>query len=136
MPDISFKAQVLIPQKHIKWLTALPDSIASTSKLRDERLALKYLTSPVANKDTTKFLDDILRRCVTKKLHCFQADMYDEICASVDETMGVGEQWHEVKIQQTMKTVADRTGVRGLYGLKLCRDQSYMHNVHACMTGG
>ena len=100
----------------------------SVYKVRDERHAFKYLNYSVEHKVTIKFLDSIVGRCLTKKLHCTQSDMYDEIRASVDDVMNLDEEWHEVNLQQTMKTVADRAGSRALFSLTLCRDQAYLHN--------
>lgn len=129
VPDMSFKAQVLLPQEHIKWLTTQPESILSVYKVRDERHAFKYLSNSIEHNVTIKFLDNIVGRCLTKSLHRIQADMHDEIRASVDDTMGLDDEWHEVNLQQTMKTVADRTGSRALFGLPLCRDQTFLRNM-------
>lgn len=129
MPDISFRTQVLLPQEHIKWLITQPESKLSIYKVRDERHAIKYLNNSVEHKVTIKFLDNIVGRCLTKNLHCTQDDMHDEIRASIDDTISWNEEWHQVNLQQTMKTVADRTGSRALFGLMLCRDQAYLHSI-------
>ena len=129
VPDMSFKAHVLLPQEHIKWLTTQPESILSVYKVRDERHAFKYLSNSIDHKLTVKFLDNIVGRCLRKNLQRTQADMHDEIRDSVDDTMGLDDEWHEVNLQQAMKTVADRCGSRALFGLPLCRDQKFLHTV-------
>lgn len=43
--------------------------------------------------------------------------------------MGLDEEWQTVNLQQTTKMVANRTGNRALFGLTLCRDQGYLHNL-------
>ena len=136
MPDISFKAQVFLPQEHIKWLVTLPESVLSVHKVREEKHALRYLNNKSVNnsadaKVTVKFIDDIIGRCLTKQLYRIQADMYDEIRASVDEAMGTSEKWHEVNLGQTMETVAERTGSRALFGMTVCRNREYLHNMSA-----
>lgn len=129
MPDISFRTQVLLPQEHIERLITQPESKLSIYKVRDERHAIKYLNNSVEHKVTIKFLDNIVGRCLTQKFHCTQDDMHDEIRVSIDDTMSWNEEWHQVNLQQTMKTVADRTGSRALFGLTLCRDQAYLHSI-------
>lgn len=83
---------------------------------------MKYLNDSIEHKVTIKFLDHIVGRCLTKRLHYTQADMHDEICASVDEIMGLDGDWHDVKLKLLTKTVADRAGSRALFDLTLCRD--------------
>ena len=130
VPSISFKSPVLLPQEHIQWLVAQPESILSVRKVQEEKHALKYMNNSIEHKVTVKFLDNVVGRCLTKRLHCTQADMYDEIRASVDDTLGLDEDWHDVTLQKMTKMVADRAGSRTLFGLALCRDQAYLHNMN------
>ena len=129
MPSISFKSQLLLPQEHIQWLIAQPESILSVRKLQEEKHAVKYMNNSIEHSVTVKFLDNVVGRCLTKRLHCTQADMYDEIRASVDDVMGLDEDWHDVTLQKMTKMVADRAGSRTLFGFALCRDQVYLHNM-------
>ena len=126
---MSLHAHVLVPQEHIKWLITQPDSALSVYKARTERHAFNYLNNSIEHKATIKFVDDIVGRCLTKNLHRTQADMHDECRVSVDDMMGLEEGWHEMNLQQAMKTVADRIGSRALFGSMMCRDQGYLHNM-------
>jgi len=65
-----------------------------------------------------------------RNLDRIQADVYCELRTSVDDIFGMDtESWRELNIQQTMAKIADRTGIRAMFGLTLCRDQSYLRNL-------
>lgn len=119
----------MLPQQFIKWIVAQPDSVLNIFKVRKERNALGYLAIAEKQKATVAFLDRIVGRCLNKNLDQIQPDVHDEIRASVDETMGMEEQWHELNLHNTLKAIGDRTGARALFGSKLCRDEKFLRNL-------
>ena len=85
------------------------------------------MMSTVDHKETVAFIDKIVGRFLTPNLDNVQADVSDEMGASIDSAMGLDEDtWHEVNLMQTFKNIGDRTGVRALFGLVLCRDQHFL----------
>ena len=129
-PDFSFNPQVILPQEHTKWLAAQPESVLSSHKIRSEGAAVKYLGRSVeANKTTVKYIHGILGRFLTKNLDHIQADIQDEIRASVDAAIGLGEEWRPLKLGETVKSITDRTGCRILFGATLSRDKAFMHSL-------
>ena len=117
----------MLPHEHIKWLTTQPEAILSVWPVRTERRALGAMMSTVDHKETVAFIDKIVGRFLTPKLDNVQADVSDEMGASIDSAMGLDEDtWHEVNLMQTFKDIGDRTGVRALFGLVLCRDQHFL----------
>ncbi|KAF6232554.1 hypothetical protein HO173_009222 [Letharia columbiana] len=125
--DFSFQPQILLPQDYIKWLTTQSDTVLSVWPVRSKRRALGAMMSTVDHKTTIAFMDKIVGRFLTRNLDKVQADVSEEMGASVDCAMGMDEKnWHEVNLMQTFKDIGDRTGVRALFGLTLCRDQHFL----------
>lgn len=117
----------MLPHEYIKWLTTQPEAILSVWPVRTERRALGAMMSTVDHKETVAFIDKIVGRFLTPNLDNVQADVSDEMGASIDSAMGLDEDtWHEVNLMQTFKNIGDRTGVRALFGLVLCRDQHFL----------
>lgn len=120
----------MLPREYIKWITAQPETVLSIWPIRTKRRALGAMMSTVDHKTTVAFLDKIVGRFLTSNLGNVQADVSDEMGASVDAALGFDEQrWHEVNLMQTFKDIGDRTGVRALFGLELCRDQHFLRVV-------
>lgn len=117
----------MLPREYIKWLTAQPEAVLSIWPIRTKRRALGAMMSTVDHKTTIAFLDKIVGRFLTSNLGNVQVDVSDEMGASVDAALGFDEErWHEVNLMQTFKRIGDRTGVRALFGLELCRDQHFL----------
>ena len=117
----------MLPQECIKWLATQPDAVLSIWPIRSKRRALGAMMSTVDHKTTTAFLDNIIGRFLTSNLDNVQADISEEIGASVDSALGLDEvNWHAVNLMQTFKDIGDRSGVRALLGFRLCRDQFFL----------
>ena len=140
VPDPSFQPQVMLPQEHISWLIRQPDSTLSQWAVRKERNAITYLAISDNYKDTMHLIDKIINPYLQRKLNRIQANVFDEIRASVDDTMGLDEDsWHEVNLHETLQTIIDRTGSRAFFGLPLCRNKDYLFYVRRfvlCMGAG
>ena len=92
-PDFSFKPHVQLPREHLKWLTAQPESVLSSSTVRSEGVAFEYMgRNRKANKISLKFVHAILNRCLTKNLDRLHADILDEVRASIDAELGFGDE--------------------------------------------
>lgn len=117
----------MLPQQCIKWLATQPDAVLSIWPIRSKRRALGAMMSTVDHKTTIAFLDKIIGRFLTSNLGDVQADVSEEMGASVDSVLGLDEEnWHAVNLMQTFKDIGDRSGVRALFGLRLCRDQRFL----------
>ena len=130
MPDPSLQPQVILPQEHISWLIRQSDGVLSQSQVRKERNAIAYLSMGVDYKATMALIDKIINPCLQRKLNRVQANVFDEIRASVDNTFGLDEDsWHELKLHESLQTIIHRTGTRAFFGLPLCRNHDYLYNL-------
>lgn len=130
IPDPSFQPQIMLPQEHIKWITQQPDEKLSLWNVRNARNGIGYMGITVDHKSTIAFTEKIIGRCLTRNLDRVQADVYAEIQASVDDLFGMDtHSWRELHGHETLTQIADRTGTRAMFGLTLCRDRKYMHNL-------
>jgi hypothetical protein len=117
----------MLPQEDIKWLTTQPETVLSVWPVRSKRRALGAMITTVEHKSTIAFMDKIVGRFLTRNLGSVQADVADEIKAAVDSTLGHDvHTWHEVNLVQTFQTLGDRSGIRALFGLELCRDRHFV----------
>lgn len=117
----------MLPQEDIKWLTTQPETVLSVWPVRSKRRALGAMITTVEHKSTIAFMDKIVGRFLTRNLDSVQGDVADEIKASVDFTLGLDKHsWREVNLVQTFQTLGDRSGIRALFGLTLCRDQHFV----------
>ena len=130
MPDPSLQPQVILPQEHISWLIRQSDGVLSQSQVRKERNAIAYLSMGVDYKATMALIDKIINPCLQRKLNRVQANVFDEIRASVDDTFGLDEDsWHELNLHESLQTIINRTGTRAFFGLPLCRNHDYLYNL-------
>ena len=127
VPDTTFQPQVMLPQKHVKWLSTQPDSILSAEAARHERNGVGYLPTNLDPKSSLLFIDKIIGQSLSQSLDLIQPDMYDEIRHSVDNTMGTDvASWREIDLSEAMANIIDRTSNRVLFGLSLCRNEAYL----------
>ncbi len=130
MPDSSLQSQVILPQEHISWLIRQSDGVLSQSQVRKERNAIAYLSIGVDYKSTMALIDKIINPCLQRKLNRVQANVFDEIRASVDDTFGLDENsWHELRLHESLQTIINRTGTRAFFGLPLCRNHDYLYSL-------
>ncbi|KAK0516828.1 hypothetical protein JMJ35_001431 [Cladonia borealis] len=130
MPDPSLQSQVILPQEHISWLIRQSDGLLSQSQVRKERNAIAYLSMGVDYKATMALIDKIINPCLQRKLNRVQANVFDEIRVSVDDTFGLDETtWHELRLHESLQTIINRTGTRAFFGLPLCRNHNYLHSL-------
>lgn len=88
---------------------------------------MEAMIDSVDHKGIFAFMDKIVSRFLTRNLGTAQADVADEIAASVDDAMGLEtEAWRDVQLVDTFKEIGDRSGVRALFGFALCRDQHFL----------
>lgn len=117
----------MLPREHIKWLTTQPETVLSVWPVRSKRRALGAMITTVEHKSTVAFIDNIVGRFLTRNLGSIQADVADEIKTTVDSILGLHENaWHEVNLVQTFQKIGDRSGIRALFGLSLCRDEHFV----------
>lgn len=99
-----------------------------------------YLNLGADHMDTMAVIGKIINPCLQLKLNGIQIYTLDEICASVDDTMGLDEEsWHEINLYEALQTIVDRTHCRSFFGLPLCRNKSYLFKIRrfvSCMDNG
>lgn len=116
----------MLPQKYIKWLSTLPESVLSLEAVRIERNGINYLPIKSDLKASVMFIDKIIGQSLSQSLDLIQPDMYDEIRHTVDSTMGTDvASWREINLSEAMSTIIDGTGNRVLFGLSLSRNEAY-----------
>ncbi|KAB5557998.1 cytochrome P450 [Coniochaeta sp. 2T2.1] len=127
VPDTTLQELVMLPQKHVKWLSSQPESVLSLEAVRHERNGVKYLPTSLDPKSTLLFIDKIIGQSLSQSLDLIQSDMYDEIRHVVDATLGIdGSTWREVNLNEALSRIIEGTGNRVLFGLSLCRNATYL----------
>lgn len=105
----------------------LPDTVVSTSENQNENLGLAHvfpLTRPIPGE---KSVMTAIHTHVNRHTSRIQADVYDELKASIDREFGAdSSQWREVKITKAMASVIQSVGARIVFGLPMCRDQQWL----------
>ena len=101
---------------------------------------MRYLSLGADHMETMALIGKVINPCLQRKTNRIQINTYDEIRASVDDTMGLDEDsWHDINLHEALQTIIDRTQCRAFFGLPLCRNKDYLFNVRRfvnCMGTG
>ncbi|KAK3177937.1 hypothetical protein OEA41_000069 [Lepraria neglecta] len=63
------------------------------------------------------FIGKIINPCLQRKPNRIQINIFGEIRATVDDTMGLDEDsWHEINLHEALQTIVDRTQCRAFFG--------------------
>jgi len=127
----------MLPQEHIRWLMAQPETVLSRRDVQQEKFAARYII-PEIEKSLDALIVNVVRRDVTRFIGKSQADVFDELRQSVDATLGIDEVgWQRVCLFEAMQAIISRSTNRMVIGLPLCRDLNYLHssNIYSTLLG-
>ena len=125
----------MLPQEHISWLADQSDSVLSVKAIRKKGLALEWLLPTVTDPIHDLMSSYVIRRDLTRNLGKLQPDIFQEMRQGIEVTMGVNsEEWHEICLFHTMRTIINRVAYRVLYGLPLSQDADFGYAVERYKT--
>lgn len=118
--------QVILPNSQIRWLLEQPDSVLSQEKVNRQFLEAEY-TFLHANLVDVPVHPEVIQHQLTKKINTFADDIVEEVNVCLEETWGLDtEEWHEIKVYDTMLVLVTRLSIRVFMGLALCRDPDFL----------
>lgn len=133
LPDPCLQPLVMLPQEHVRWLTAQPDTSLSIRNVMNEKFAAGYLLQ--TREKVGALVVKVIRRDVTRNVGKSQAAVFDEIRANVDAAFGVDETgWRRVCLFEAMETIVSNSTNRMIVGLPLCHNTSYLRSLHIYST--
>lgn len=123
----SLQKEVMLPPEHIKWFSTQPDSTLSSTEIRKERHAVRYLHIGVEFDTTVFFLERFIGESLAKNLDKLQSPMVEEIWENTDKVFGVDEQeWKTLNVYNSMQDIILPTMSRVFFGLPLGRDPKFL----------
>ncbi|KAG6368107.1 hypothetical protein INS49_002307 [Diaporthe citri] len=123
-PNLTFKAEVMLPPSYMPWLLAQPDSVLSIHKVLLADVEFEY-TSPRSWKFVRPFHNEALNKM---NLDSMTGAMIEEISESVEEYFGsVPGKWTRVGVQASMSAILTRITNRVFMGKEVAHDQDYSY---------
>ncbi|KAG8163376.1 hypothetical protein KVR01_006673 [Diaporthe batatas] len=123
-PNLTFKAEVVLPPSYMTWLLAQPDSVMSIQKVLLADVEFEY-TSPRSWKFVRPFHVEALNKM---NLNLMTGDMVEEIAESIDEWFGnVPGEWKTVGVQASMSTTLTRITNRVFVGKEVAHNLDYFY---------
>ena len=111
--------QIILPPSKLQWLATQPESVMSVSQyfadiqldrgLGDKMILIDHLHEKVIRSDLTRALSWTMN------------PVADEVRAALQDLIGDGTEWKDVKLLDSMKTVFARTSSRVFAGLPLSK---------------
>ncbi|KAI7776840.1 hypothetical protein LA080_004371 [Diaporthe eres] len=121
-PNLTFKAEVMLPPSYISWLLAQPDSVLSIHKVLLADVEFEY-TSPRSWKFVRPFHNEALNKM---DLNSITGAMTEEISESVEDCFGnVPGRWTRVGVQASMSTILTRITNRVFVGKEVAHNSDY-----------
>ncbi|KAK4543416.1 hypothetical protein LTR36_005559 [Oleoguttula mirabilis] len=120
---VTWQAEVVLPPSQVRWLIEQPDTVLSIDRCLIKDLEFLY-TTPTAWSFNRPFHVEAINKL---RLEPLIPDMAEEVQASIDREWGLDtEEWKEVNIETTMRSVLVQITARIFVGLPLCRDKDYI----------
>lgn len=117
----------MLPPEHVKWFSTQSDSTLSSTEIRKERHAVRYLHIGVEFDATVFFLERFIGESLTKNLDKLQRPMVEEIRENTDKIFGVDEdEWKTLNVYNSMQDIILPTMSRVFFGLPLGRDPKFL----------
>lgn len=110
---------IALPLRNIKWLSTLPEGIASFYNAQQDRLALSFtvpaatLTDPAATK--------LLVKIMTRRSKSTVPDLCDEVRHACQENSCKGSDWQSLCLYPELLRISAATTNRMAVGLPLCK---------------
>ncbi|KAL8748837.1 MAG: hypothetical protein Q9184_007061, partial [Pyrenodesmia sp. 2 TL-2023] len=96
----------MLPPEHIKWFSTQSDSTLSSTEIRKERHAVRYLHIGVEFDATVFFLERFIGESLAKNLDKLQRPMVEEIRENTDKIFGVDEdEWKTLNVYNSMQDI-------------------------------
>lgn len=116
----------MLPKEHVRWLIAQPETVLSAWAVRLQRNGLRFMSIAVDFHSTTYFIEEIAGTFLRRNIDSVQHEIFDEIHASVDSTLGEDEsKWNDLDLHLFLFSTVTRTITRVFFGLPTCRDERY-----------
>lgn len=123
-PNLTFKAEVMLPASYMSWLLAQPDSVLSIHKVLLADVEFEY-TSPRSWKFVRPFHNEALNKM---NLNSMTGSMIEEMSQSVEEWFGkVPGEWTRVGVQASMSTILTRVTNRVFVGKEVAHNSNYFY---------
>ncbi|KAL8672928.1 MAG: hypothetical protein Q9168_002634 [Polycauliona sp. 1 TL-2023] len=123
----SLQKEVMLPPEHIKWFSNQPDSILSSTEIRKERHAVRYLDIGVEFDTTVFFLERFINESLTKNLDKLQEPMVEEIRRNTVEVFGTSDsEWKTLNVYGGMQNIVLPAMSRVFFGVPLSRDPKFL----------
>lgn len=112
-------AFIALPLRNVKWLSTLPESIASLHSAQQDRLALSFtvpaatLTDPAATK--------LLVKIMTRRSKSTVPDLWDEVRHACQGNVFKGSDWQSLCLYPELLRISAATTNRMAVGLPLCK---------------
>lgn len=117
----------MLPPEQIKWFSTQSDSVLSSTEIRKERHAVRYLHIGVEFDTTVFFLERFIGETLTKNLDKLQEPMVGEISEKTEEIFGVDEnEWKTLNVYNTLQDIILPAMSRVFFGLPLGRDTKFL----------
>ncbi|KAI4221182.1 MAG: hypothetical protein L6R36_007082 [Xanthoria steineri] len=123
----SLQKEVMLPPEHIKWFSNQPDSTLSSTEIRKERHAVRYLDIGVEFETSVFFLERFIGESLTKNLDKLQEPMLEEIRRNTVEIFGTDDAgWKTLNVYSSMQDIILPAMSRVFFGLPLGRDPKFL----------
>lgn len=123
-PNLTFKAEVMLPPSYMPWLLAQPDSVLSIQKVLLADVEFEY-TSPRSWNFVRPFHNEALNKI---NLNSITGAMIEEISESVEECFGnVPREWTRVGVQASLSTILTRVTNRVFVGKEVAHNSDYFY---------
>ena len=123
----SLQKEVMLPPEHIKWFSNQPNSTLSSTEIRKERHAVRYLDIAVDFDTTVFFLERFIGESLTKNLDKLQEPMVEETLRNIVQVLGTDDSaWKTINVYSSMQDVIFPAMSRVFFDLPLCRDPEFM----------
>lgn len=119
-----------MPPSQLKWLTEQPDHVLSTAAFHyDAQQGDFAFSHPRVLGDP--YHEHVLHKSLPRKVGALVADIGDELAHTFDHIWGTDtESWKEVDVHESIDRLVAPTVNRMLVGLPLCRDATYLSEMH------
>lgn len=127
----------MLPQEHIKWLVAQPETVLNPEVVRMDRQGIDYFPLSADSKTNLSAAHKIIAEGFNKNLDALQPEIYDGIQYAIDKALGTDtDEWHEFPLMETVSTFLDSIVTRVMFGTTLSRNEGFLKVLRGFILGG